>query len=83
MERLLQYLDELDDFYYAIALTWEKIRMYFRLALGLGVAIVAQAVGIYAAVQNPPFAVAAASLLVVSLLYWGTVRNKSRATAAA
>ena len=75
MERLLQYLDDLDDFVYAIALTWERIRTFCTLALAAVVTVLAQLLGIYMAIQNPPAAVAFASLLIVALLYRGAVRN--------
>jgi hypothetical protein len=75
MERLLQYLDDLDDFVYAIALTWEKIRLLGRFSFLAIVMVILQALGIYAAIEYPPVAVSAGSLLVVGLLYRGAVHN--------
>ena len=75
MERMLQYLDDLDDFVYAIALAWERIRALGNLTLYVAVMATVQALGIYAAIENPPFTVAAGSLLVVGLMYRGAVHN--------
>ncbi len=73
MERLLQYLDDLDDFVYAIALAWERVRTLCSFALSISLTLTAQAAAVYAAVANPPLAVAVASLLAVALLYRGVV----------
>ena len=73
MERLLQYLDDLDDFVYALALVWEKVRTFGSLAIFVSLMAIVQALGIYAAFENPPFTVAGGSLLVVGLMYRGVV----------
>ena len=73
MERLLQYMDDMDDFVYAIALTWERVRSLCNLVISVILMTAAQALGIYAAVTNPPLAVAGASLLAAALLYWSVV----------
>ena len=83
MERLLQYLDDMDDFVYAIALTWERVRSLCKFMLSVLLMATMQALGIYAAVTNPPLAVAGASLLAVALLYWGVVGRSTAAQAAA
>lgn len=75
MERLLQYLDDLDDLVYAIALTGERIRTFGNLTLYVTLMAIAQAFGIYAALTHPPFTVATGSLLVVGLMYRGAVHN--------
>jgi len=75
MERMLQYLDELDDFVYAIALAWERIRAVGNLTLYIALMAIVQALGIYAAIESPPFTVATGSLLVVGLMYRGVVHN--------
>lgn len=75
MERLLQYLDDLDDFVYAIALTWERIRTYGNLTFCVSLMAIVQALGIYAAMTHPQFTVATGSLLVVGLMYRGAVHN--------
>jgi hypothetical protein len=83
MERFLQYLDDLDDFVYAVALAWERIRSVGDLFMALTLTIVVQSLGIYAAIENPPLAVAGASLLAVVLLYRGVVGGVPDAEAAA
>ncbi len=69
MERLLQYMDDLDDLYGAFGLLYERLR---RLALKLlslcaGVAIVGA--GIALALVHPPIALATCIVLFVTLLY--------------
>lgn len=75
MERLLQYLDDLDDLVYAIALTWERIRTFSNLTLYISLMALGQALGIYAAITHPQLTVAAGSLLVVGLMYRGAVHT--------
>ena len=82
MERLLQYLDDLDDFVYAIALTWERIRTLFGLVATSALTVAVMALGIYAAIEKPPMAVAIAALLAVSLLYRAAVAGTRDAKAA-
>ena len=79
MERLLHYLDDLDDLFYAIPLAWEKARTLARLTLAIIVTVAVQALGIYAALTSPPLAVATASLLIVTLLYRGAVGRMPQA----
>lgn len=69
MERLIQYLDELDDLIGMIGLVAERIRSLF-LALLSCVSIVAVAVpGVWLALVNPPLALASSTILFVTLLY--------------
>ena len=73
MERLVQYLDDLDDFFYAVALTWERVRTICNLAVTVTAVIALQGVGIYLAITNPPLVVGTASLMIVALLYRSVV----------
>jgi hypothetical protein len=73
MERFVQYLDDLDDLVYAIALIWERIRTLCNLTVTLTAIIALQAMSIYFAVTEPPLTVAMASLLIVVLLYRSVV----------
>lgn len=77
MERMLQYLDDLEDLYYAIALLSERIRQAVQSFLFIAAAVFVQALGIALALISPPLAVAAASLLMVGMLYRGVVRGIS------
>ena len=73
MECFLQYLDDLDDFYFAIALNGERIRRVFRILLSFLFLVLFQGLGIYLAILHPPTAVAAGSLVLVLALYFGVV----------
>lgn len=69
MERLIQYLDILEDAWYVVALLAERIR---RIALQLGIfaiLAVAVALGITLALTDPPVGFAVAALLTVTVLY--------------
>lgn len=78
MERVMQYLDDLEDFVYALALAAGRIA---RVLVGLlGVALsVATPVGIVAlAFVQPPLGLAAATMLSVILLYRAVVSGPRR-----
>jgi hypothetical protein len=77
MERVLQYLDDLEDLYYAIALLSERSRQAVRFFLFITTALLAQSLGVALALISPPLAVAAASLLMVGMLYRGVVQGIS------
>lgn len=83
MERILQYLDDIDDFVYAVALVWEQIRRAFGFLLRMLSLVAVQASGIYAALTAPPLAVAIATLLSVTLLYRSAVYHSPARRAAA
>jgi hypothetical protein len=73
MECLLQYLDDLDDFVYATALLWERIRRISSFLLIVTISLAVQALGIYFALTAPPLAIATISVLLVVLLYRSVV----------
>ena len=75
MELFVQYLDDLEDLIYAIALLAERIFQATRFFLFVLASVSLQALGILLALVNPPMAVAAASLLMVGMLYRGVVHN--------
>jgi len=83
MERFLQYLDDLDDFVYAVALAWERIRRACAFIANMTFLVAVQASGIYAALTSPPLAVAIATLLLVTLLYRSVVYYSPARRAAA
>ena len=69
MERLLQYLDDLDDFYGMAGLIIERLRrvvfaLFSFLTLGVGALA-----GIWLATLHAPIALATSILLFVTLLY--------------
>ncbi|MDH3989036.1 MAG: hypothetical protein OEV34_07905 [Gammaproteobacteria bacterium] len=73
MECFVQYLDDLEDLYYAVALIWERIRTRVRFAVFVIASLALQVFGVFIALNSPPIAVAIASLLLVALLYRGAV----------
>ena len=69
MERLLQYLDNLDDLYGMLGLINERLRrflyaLFSYLLIGAGALA-----GIWLALLHPPLALATCILLFVTLLY--------------
>ena len=73
MECFVQYLDDLEDLYYAVALIWERIRTRVRFAVFVIASLALQVFGVFIALNSPPIAVAIASLLLVAMLYRGAV----------
>ncbi len=69
MERLLQYLDDLDDLFAAIGLLAERIRSLLWLLFSTVAALAVAAGAILLALAEPPLALATAILLFVTLLY--------------
>jgi len=75
MEVLVQYLDDLEDLVYTIALLAEKIRNAVRFFLFMATSITLQILGVLIALASPPIAVAIASLLLVGMLYRSVVHS--------
>ncbi len=73
MEVLVQYLDDLEDLFYAAALKAERIRQAIRFFLFMAASAILQLFGIFIALKNPPLAVAVASLLLVGMLFRAVV----------
>lgn len=68
MERLVQYLDDLEDLIYAVALKAERIRealLYFVL---ITASAMLQVFAISLALRHPPIALAVAALLLVGMM---------------
>lgn len=65
MERLLQYLDELDDLFYAVPLISEQVRRVLQRVLFLLALISLQIAGVILALNHPLLALAVVSLLLV------------------
>lgn len=73
MECIVQYLDDLEDLFYAAALRFERIRRAFRI-LALTILTIALQAGTFVlALVQPPLALAVASLLSVGMLYRAAV----------
>ena len=73
MERLAQYLDDLEDLFYAVALKAERIRQTLQFFLFMAASAILQVLGIFIALWSPPLALAVASLLMVGMLYRAVV----------
>jgi membrane protein YdbS with pleckstrin-like domain len=73
MERLIQYLDDLEDLFYAAALKAERIRQFLQFCLFMAASTALQLLGVFVALRNPPVAVAMASLLLVGMLFHAAV----------
>ncbi|MGH8223887.1 MAG: hypothetical protein ACREQZ_13035 [Woeseiaceae bacterium] len=69
MECLIQYLDELEDYFYAMALLRERFLRALRTILVLGVAVLCQISGVLLALSRPPLALAVVCLAMVGMLY--------------
>ena len=69
MERLLQYLDDLDDLFGAIGLLAERLRSLASLAGTISLLLVVESVGILLALSEPPLGLAIVILLFTALLY--------------
>lgn len=68
MERLIQYLDELEDLIYAAPLVAEQLRRAAQRILCLIAAVILQIAVVTLALKHPPLALGVATLLVVGLL---------------
>jgi len=69
LERLLQYLDDLDDLYGVLGLLSERLREIAWLASLVAVSVVLGSAGVLIALNKPPLGLAMAMLLFVWLLY--------------
>ena len=69
MERLLQYLDDLEDFIYAVPLIAEQLRRAIQRILFLLASILLQIGGVILALSHPPLALAIVALMLVAMLY--------------
>jgi hypothetical protein len=69
MERLAQYLDDLEDLYFAIGLLMEKIRRASQVIALVLASIVVQVGGIALALTQPPIALSVVCLTIVGMLY--------------
>ncbi len=69
MERILQWLDDLDDLYGAAALVAERVRRLTWKLARLIMLLSAGTCGVLAGLKEPPLGLAVAILLFVFLLY--------------
>lgn len=71
MERIAQFLDDLDDLLYALRLCGERMRQAFSTVLRIILLFGLQVGGVFLALLHPPLALASAILLFVFLMYRG------------
>lgn len=69
MERVLQYMDDVDDLYGAFGLFYESLRRFFVRLIAAAAGIGLVALGIWLALVHPPSALATCLLSSVTLLY--------------
>ena len=69
MERLLQYLDDLDDLYGMVGLILERLRRVLLALFSYLTVVIGALAGIGLALLHPPVALATSILLFVTLLY--------------
>ncbi|MBT8101368.1 MAG: hypothetical protein KJO95_00270 [Gammaproteobacteria bacterium] len=69
MERLLQYMDDIDDLVGAFGLFYEQFRRLLLMVVALLVSLALIASGVLLAIWHPPSALAACLLLSITLLY--------------
>lgn len=82
MERLLQYLDDLEDLIYVAPLIAEQLRRAIQRILFLLGSICLQVAGVVLALSQPPIAMAVVMLLLVGMLYRAVVIPVPRVLAA-
>jgi len=82
MECLLQYWDHLDDLLGALALFGERIRRLVLFTLYATLLIILQVGVVLLAIVQPPLAMAAATILLVALMYHLTTNPPLRPAAA-
>ncbi len=73
MECLIQYLDEIEDAFYALALVAERIRRAIKTLFILAISAMCPALGVVLAIAHPPIALATAFLALSGLLYHAVV----------
>ena len=78
MEFLLLWLDDLDDIVSSVALLGERLRRTALNFLAMVLALTVIALAAALAQYSPPFALALACLLTVTLLYNGTVAGQAQ-----
>lgn len=69
MERLLQYLDDIDDLVGALRLCYEPIRRLLLQLFSLAAGVLALSGGFLLTINYPPVALGLGFLLVAALIY--------------
>lgn len=69
MERLLQYMDDIDDVIGAFGLVYERLRRILMTIVTLLISVALVGSGVLLAIWHPPLALATCVLLFVALFY--------------
>lgn len=69
MERMLQYLDDIDDLLGAVGLVYERLRSLFLRLVSLLASLSMVALSVVLALESPTLALATGLLLSLMLLY--------------
>jgi len=69
MERMLQYLDDIDDLFGAVGLVYERLRSLFLKLVSLLASLSMVALSVVLALESPTLALATGLLLSLVLLY--------------
>ncbi len=81
MERMMQVLDDLEDFVYAVALAAGRILRTVRALTLMILSVALQAGALLLALAQPPLGLAIAAILSVTLLYRSVVGEHPRSIA--
>lgn len=79
MERLMQYLDNVEDLIYAVALAAGRIRRAAKSLIVLFASIALQMSILLLTLTQPPLGLAVVALLSVTLLYRAVVNHPGKA----
>lgn len=79
MERLMQYLDDVEDFLYAIVMAAGRIARALGAVLWLAASIATPVGIVLLALSQPPLGLGAATMLSVILLYRAVVNRPGQA----
>ena len=75
MERIIQYLDILEDAYFVVALLAERIRRILLILGAFAITATLVTLGVVLALSQPPIGFAVAALLTVTMLYRSATAN--------
>ena len=75
MERFIQYLDNLEDAYFVVALLAERIRRILLVLGAIAITAAMATLGVVLALSEPPIGFAVAALLTVTVLYRSATAN--------
>jgi len=75
MERLVQYLDDVEDMYCVVAVSMERVRHILLLCTLAAASFIIPILAIVLALYRPPLALGAASIASVGMLYRAATLN--------